>query len=499
MAKPKKSNRRTREGSSSSAPTKSAAPATRWRVVGAISAAIAMLATATCVLFYAHYNAWSGAPVLKENQSITLIIPHDTAWPGVLELMHEQGLITRPRYFDFWARRRELPRHVKAGNYSLTGPLSLEQLDETLRQGGATEDVLLTIPEGFNIFHIADRVEALGLCGRAAFLDAVRDKVMINDDVFELTEVPESLAVIGAGVIGLELGQALSRLGSSVRVFNINDRVAFFSDDAVRDVALEAFSKEMDFSMSAEITSVREHAEHGDKIVIAWKDADGEVYEQSFSHVLVAAGRRPNVTGMGLEDLELPRNAQGVITTSPCSTQVGDSPIFFAGDVSNHRPLLHEAADEGRIAGYNAARFPDVMVAFRRSKIGVAFTSPQMAFVGARWEELNPDDVVVGEVSYRNQGRARVMLQNEGLVRLYADRRNCRLIGGELLGPRVEHTAHLLTWAIQQEMRVPDILRMPFYHPVVEEGIRTALRDLATKLRVTSHCAPEDFALSPGN
>ena len=91
------------------------------------------------------------------------------------------------------------------------------------------------------------------------------------------------------------------------------------------------------------------------------------------------------------------------------------------------------------------------------------------------------------------------MLQNEGLVRLYADRRNCRLIGGELLGPRVEHTAHLLTWAIQQEMRVPDILRMPFYHPVVEEGIRTALRDLATKLRVTSHCAPEDFALSPGN
>ena len=329
--------------------------------------------------------------------------------------------------------------------------------------------------------------------------DAVRDKVMINDDVFELTEVPESLAVIGAGVIGLELGQALSRLGSSVRVFNINDRVAFFSDDAVRDVALEAFSKEMDFSMSAEITSVREHAEHGDKIVIAWKDADGEVYEQSFSHVLVAAGRRPNVTNMGLEDLELPRDERGRIINSPCSTQVGDSPIFFAGDVSNHRPLLHEAADEGRIAGYNAARFPDVMVAFRRSKIGVAFTSPQMAFVGARWEELNPDDVVVGEVSYRNQGRARVMLQNEGLVRLYADRRNCRLIGGELLGPRVEHTAHLLTWAIQQEMRVPDILRMPFYHPVVEEGIRTALRDLATKLRVTSHCAPEDFALSPGN
>lgn len=181
MAKPKKSNRRTREGSSSSAPTKSAEPATRWRVVGAISAAIAMLAAATCVLFYAHYNAWSGAPVLKENQSITLIIPHDTAWPGVLELMHEQGLITRPRYFDFWARRRELPRHVKAGNYSLTGPLSLEQLDETLRQGGATEDVLLTIPEGFNIFHIADRVEALGLCGRAAFLDAVRDKELLRE------------------------------------------------------------------------------------------------------------------------------------------------------------------------------------------------------------------------------------------------------------------------------------------------------------------------------
>lgn len=325
--------------------------------------------------------------------------------------------------------------------------------------------------------------------------DGVRDKIMLNDDVFELDEVPESLAVIGAGVIGLELGQALGRLGASVRVFNIDDRIAFFSDDAVRDVALEAFSREMDFSLNSNITSA---TERDGKIALAWQDAEGNAHEQVFSHVLVAAGRRPNVTGMGLEDLDLPRDERGRIISSPCSTQVGDSPIFFAGDVSNHRPLLHEAADEGRIAGYNAARFPDVMVAFRRSKIGVAFTSPQMGFVGKRWEELDPADVVVGEVSYKNQGRARVMLQNEGLVRLYADRRNCRLIGGELLGPRVEHTAHLLTWAIQQEMRVPDILRMPFYHPVVEEGIRTALRDLATKLRVTSHCAPEDFALSPG-
>lgn len=183
------------------------------RLVGAISAGAAVVVIVTCVLFMAHYNAWSDAPVLEDGERITLIIPHNTAWPGVVELMREQGMIARPRYFDFWARRRDLPKHVKAGNYALSGPLALEDLDRILREGGATEDVLLTIPEGFNIFHIADRVESLGLCGRDAFLAAARDEELLREhdipgESFEGYLFPDSYR-IGKGATPRQIVQTL--------------------------------------------------------------------------------------------------------------------------------------------------------------------------------------------------------------------------------------------------------------------------------------------------
>ena len=121
-----------------------------------------------------------------------------------------------------------------------------------------------------------------------------------------------------------------------------------------------------------------------------------------------------------------------------------------------------------------------------------------MAIAGASARELAGQDIVTGEVSYANQGRARVMGVNQGMVRVYARRADCTLVGAEFFGPRAEHTAHLLAWTIQQKMRVPDILRLPFYHPVIEEGIRTALRDAAQQLKVTGGCPPQDFATAPG-
>src|SRR5690606_956362 len=104
----------------------------------------------------------------------------------------------------------------------------------------------------------------------------------------------------------------------------------------------------------------------------------------------------------------------------------------------------------------------------------------------------------IAEVSFETQGRASVIARNVGLVRLYATRDDCILRGAELFGPEAEHLAHLLTWSIQQKMTVQRLLRMPFYHPVLEEGLRTGLRRLARQLRVTSGRPCEDLAVSPG-
>ncbi|MFN2353619.1 MAG: dihydrolipoyl dehydrogenase, partial [Desulfopila sp.] len=96
--------------------------------------------------------------------------------------------------------------------------------------------------------------------------------------------------------------------------------------------------------------------------------------------------------------------------------------------------------------------------------------------------DLDPQSIVVGEVSLENQGRSRVMLVNKGLLRVYAYKQTKEFAGAEMFGPRMEHISHLLAWAHQQKMTIPQMLEMPFYHPVIEEGVRTALREADRQL-----------------
>jgi dihydrolipoamide dehydrogenase len=325
--------------------------------------------------------------------------------------------------------------------------------------------------------------------------DDIRDRVMVNDDVFELRDLPASLAVIGTGIIGLELGQALARLGVEVTFFSPSDTLGPVSDPAVRQIVREVMSDELRLCLK---TEVQEAIPDENGVWIRWREPDGSEQEQEFSRVLVAAGRRPNLAGLGLEKTGLELDERGLPAWDPGTTQAGDAPIFLAGDVSGHIPLLHEAADEGRIAGRNAALYPGVGSHVRRVPLGIAFTDPQIGIVGRRYADLDPAAMEIGEVSFADQGRARVMRQNRGIVRIYADRECCSLIGAEMFGPRMEHMAHLLAWAVQQQMRVTQALQMPFYHPVLEEGLRTALRDLAAKLKVTGECRCEDMATAPG-
>ncbi|HMR10701.1 MAG TPA: hypothetical protein PKA88_33215, partial [Polyangiaceae bacterium] len=112
--------------------------------------------------------------------------------------------------------------------------------------------------------------------------------------------------------------------------------------------------------------------------------------------------------------------------------------------------------------------------------------------------DLNEAEIEIGTVSYGNQGRARVQNEHAGRVNLYAQRSSCILVGAELFCPGAEHLAHLLAWAVQQQLRVDELLSMPFYHPVLEEGLRTALRDLSKALQIEGNCRSVDFAESAG-
>ena len=311
-------------------------------------------------------------------------------------------------------------------------------------------------------------------------LEDLGDRLVVNDDVFSWDTLPRSVAVFGPGVIGLELGQALARLGVRVVVLGRGGRLGPITDPAVRNAAIKAFTSEFYLDPNAHVSRVE--VVDGE-VEVEYTGTDGDKRTDRFEYALAATGRVPNVDGLGLETLGLELDGRGVPKFDPRTAQVGSSTIFIAGDASNYLPLLHEAADEGRIAGTNAARHPKIAPGLRRAQLGIVFTDPQIAIVGGGYAGLHPHAMVAGEVSFEDQGRSRVMLRNRGHLRVYADPHTERFLGGEMVGPDAEHIGHLLAWALQARMTVSQMLDMPFYHPVVEEGLRTALRDLDAHLR----------------
>ncbi|MCF7528892.1 dihydrolipoyl dehydrogenase [Neisseria lisongii] len=308
------------------------------------------------------------------------------------------------------------------------------------------------------------------------------DKLIINDDVFSWDDLPQSVAVFGPGVIGLELGQALNRLGVKVEIFGLGGFMGGITDPVVLEEAKTVFGEELALHLDAK-TEVKLNGDG--KVEVYWEQ-NGESGVFAADYLLAAVGRRPNVDNIGLENLNIDVDARGVPVADPLTMQTSIPHIFIAGDASNQLPLLHEASDQGKIAGDNAGRYPNIQGGLRRSSIGVVFTNPQIASVGLRFAQLQTryqeNEYVTGEVSFRNQGRSRVMLVNKGHMRVYAEKATGLFLGAEIFGPAAEHLAHLLAWAHQMKMTVPQMLDMPFYHPVIEEGLRTALRDVAAKL-----------------
>jgi dihydrolipoamide dehydrogenase len=301
---------------------------------------------------------------------------------------------------------------------------------------------------------------------------AFGERVLTTDDIFELEDLPASVAVIGLGTIGLELGQSLHRLGVEVTGFDQLATIAGAQDPEVSKVAIELMGKEFPLHLG----QAAQIAEEGGKLRVTAGETSVLV-----DRVLCSIGRVPNVDNLGLENLDVELDARGIPAFDRNSMQVGDLPIFIAGDVNGERPILHEAGDEGKIAGYNAAR--DEITSFRRKvPMFINFCDPNICAVGTRWNDLDQETTAVGQINFAPVGRALIMGKNRGVLRVYADKRSGAILGAEMIAPKGENLAHLLCWGIEQGLTVGRLLRMPFYHPVIEEALQAALYDLYGKI-----------------
>lgn len=373
--------------------------------------------------------------------------------------------------------KRERDRFV---GFVLEGVNSIPEADHVRGHAHFVDDRTLAVDDHTRV-EFDRAVIATG--SSPAILPVLRgagDRLIVNDDVFAWNDLPRSAAVFGPGVIGLELGQALHRLGVDVTLFGRLGHVGPFSDPALKVYARRTFEREMKLEANTEIVAIERV---GNGVRVRFRGDDGAERAVDVDYLIAATGRTPNVRGLKLENTSLKRDERGVPLFDRATMQCGNSAIFIAGDAGDDMPLLHEAADEGRIAGENAARYPDVRESARRTPLAVVFSDPQLAVVGTRYADLGPGSFVTGEVSFEDQGRSRVMLRNVGLLHVYVDIASGRLVGAEMIGPDAEHIGHLLAWSIQAELTVERALAMPFYHPVVEEGLRTALRHAAAELK----------------
>ena len=300
---------------------------------------------------------------------------------------------------------------------------------------------------------------------------ALGSLALTNRTIFELGDLPESLAVVGAGPIGVELAQAMARLGVAVTLFDAGERLGGIRDDAVHAALGKVLGRDLALHLGVDV----EPCAQDDGVRLAWSgNSSGSAH---YSAVLLATGRPPALAGLCLEAAGLACDEHGVPKFDRRTMQCGDAPVFIAGDVDADVPVLHEASHEGAIAGRNAANYPQIEAADRMVPFSLIFSEPPVASVGRAPET----DSRTGCVDFGEQGRARVDGTAEGVLRLHADP-DGTLTGADLCAPGGEHLAHLIAWAIARGETASGLLSMPFYHPTLEEALKTALQELCRTL-----------------
>lgn len=310
------------------------------------------------------------------------------------------------------------------------------------------------------------------------------EHLITSDQVFELEQLPRSLAVIGSGVIAIELAQAFQRLGVKTTVFARSAKVGVLTSPNLQKIAQQEISKELDIKFGY----LPESFELIDNEVQITYDKENP-QTLNVDYVLTAIGRKSNLSSLKLENIHPDYKDTKQLDIDANSKQLGQYPIFIVGDAYTSTPLQHEAAIEGKLAVKNCLNYPKIENIKTLTPLGIVFSSPEMAISGQNYAGLVKQGIefVTGTVSYEKQGRAIVLGKNRGAVQVYVEKSTRRLLGAELLVESAEHMAHLLSWIISQQLSIDEILEMPFYHPTLEEGLRTALKHARRQLAANSN------------
>jgi dihydrolipoamide dehydrogenase len=317
-------------------------------------------------------------------------------------------------------------------------------------------------------FVIATGSDSMPLKG----VEVDEQRIVTSTGALELDAVPKHLLVIGAGVIGLELGSVWRRLGAEVTVVEFLDRITPTVDLEVATALQKVLAKqELTFKLGYKVVGAKPGNQGVAVSIEPAKGGEAETLEADI--VLLAIGRRAYTEGLGLESAGVAMDERGRIKTDRhFATNVAH--IYAIGDVISGPMLAHKAEDEGvAVAEILAGQAGHVNYGAIPS---VIYTWPEVASVGATEEELKAEgtEYVVGRFPFTANGRARAMGETEGFVKILADRQTDRLLGAHILGPDAGTLIAELTTAIEFGASAEDVARVCHAHPTLSEAVKEA-------------------------
>ncbi|WP_298355831.1 dihydrolipoyl dehydrogenase [uncultured Litoreibacter sp.] len=296
--------------------------------------------------------------------------------------------------------------------------------------------------------------------------------VVSSTGALELGKIPKKLIVIGAGVIGLELGSVYKRLGSEVKVIEFLDAITPGMDAEIQKTFQRTLKKQgIAFQMGAAVQGV-EVKNNKAKVTYKLRKDDSEHVEDADT-VLVATGRSPYTDGLGLEALGVEMSKRGqIVTDGHYATTVKG--IYAIGDCIDGPMLAHKAEDEGMaiaeiLAGQKGHVNYNVIP-------GVIYTHPEVASVGQTEEQLKEAGIAynVGKFSFMGNGRAKANFAGDGFVKILADKSTDRILGAHIIGPMAGDLIHEVCVAMEFGAAAEDLARTCHAHPTYSEAVREA-------------------------
>ena len=298
-----------------------------------------------------------------------------------------------------------------------------------------------------------------------------KKRIISSTEALKLKEIPRKLIVIGGGVIGLELGQVYSRLGSEVSVIEYSDKITPFMDGAVSKELLRIFKKQkIKFYLSHKVTSITSEK---NSISVNAEDSNGSNVNFEGDYCLVSVGRKPYTDGLNLSSVGINTNDKGQIEVND-KLQTNIENIYAIGDVIAGPMLAHKAEEEGvLVAEILAKQKPHINYNLIPN---VIYTWPEVASVGKTQEQLSSEGIEfkIGQFPMRALGRARASMDIDGFVKILADKKTDEILGVHIIGARAADLIAEAVTAMEFRASAEDISRMSHSHPTYAEAIKEA-------------------------